>query len=102
MAFTGAIRLMVKDTVATALENIEPGADIEVRLGDEITRVTALENIPFGFKVAISEIPKGSRIIKYGEPIGVASMDIRKGSMVHIQNLEGSRGRGDLSNGGRK
>ena len=35
-------------------------------------------------------------IIKYGESIGRASADIRKGEYVHIHNLEALRGRGDL------
>ena len=38
---------------------------------------------------------KGEHIIKYGEVIGGASADIRKGEYVHIHNLEALRGRGD-------
>ena len=102
MAFTGAIRLSEKDNVATTLENIEPGASVEVRLGDRVTRIKALERIPFGFKVAVVDIARGSPIIKYGESIGVASTDIKEGHLVHIHNLEGTRGRGDLSRGGGK
>ena len=102
MAFTGAIRLSEKDNVATTLENIEPGASVEVRLGDRVTRIKALERIPFGFKVAVVDIARGSPIIKYGESIGLASVDIKEGHLVHIHNLEGTRGRGDLSRGGGK
>jgi altronate dehydratase small subunit len=102
MAFKGAIRLTAKDNVATALENIESGAMIEIRLGDKITKINALDRIPFGFKVAIRDIGRGGPIIKYGESIGVASLDIKEGHLVHIHNLEGTRGRGDLSRGGEK
>ena len=34
--------------------------------------------------------------VKYGESIGVASSDIQEGQLVHVHNLEGARGRGDL------
>lgn len=35
-------------------------------------------------------------VIKYGEIIGKASVEIRKGQHVHVHNLESLRGRGDL------
>ena len=34
--------------------------------------------------------------MKYGERIGIASVDISRGDYVHIHNLEAVRGRGDL------
>lgn len=37
--------------------------------------------------------------MKYGESIGAASSDIKKGDYVHIHNLEALRGRGDLEGG---
>ena len=70
----------------------------EIPLGREKTGrlVTALDAVPFGFKIAVSPMKKGSLVIKYGLPIGVASRDIAPGSLVHIHNIEGARGRGDL------
>ena len=56
----------------------------------------ALDAIPFGFKIALQDILQGEAIRKYGETIGRASSLIAKGTMVHIHNLEGVRGRGDL------
>ncbi|MDP1993088.1 MAG: SAF domain-containing protein [Syntrophales bacterium] len=38
---------------------------------------------------------KGDLIVKYGEPIGIATQDIRIGQHVHVHNLESARGRGD-------
>ena len=52
------------------------------------------DNIPFGHKFAIRDIPEGSLILKYGEPIGVARIDIKAGQHVHVHNLESKRGRG--------
>jgi len=96
MAFKGAVRLTERDNVATNLREANPGSDVEIRSGDRVDNVKALEAIPFGFKIAVMDIARGSHIIKYGESIGLASADIKKGSLVHIHNLEGTRGRGDL------
>lgn len=102
MEFQGAIMISEKDNVATCLEDMEAGTDVEVRLGEEIRCVKALEKIPFGFKIALTEIPAGAHILKYGESIGLASSPIRKGDLVHVHNLEGGKGRGDLAKGGSK
>ena len=96
MAFSGAIRLTEKDNVATSLETADGGSDVEVRLDNRVEKIKALETIPFGFKIAVADIAKGSHIIKYGESIGIAATGIKRGDLVHVHNLEGARGRGDL------
>lgn len=102
MASRGALMLSAKDNVATVLEDIEAGTDVPVRLGREVRNVKALERIPFGFKIAVVSIAKGAEMVKYGEAIGIASVAINEGEMVHIHNLEGVRGRGDMAKGGSK
>lgn len=52
--------------------------------------------VPYGHKIAVTDIPKGAHIMKYGESIGAASTDIKKGDYVHVHNLDALRGRGDL------
>lgn len=93
-----ALLLNPEDTVATALSDAAAGDTAEIILGREKTGrlVTTLDAVPFGFKIAVSPMKKGSLVIKYGLPIGVASRDIAPGSLVHIHNIEGARGRGDL------
>ena len=44
------------DNVATAIEDIEAGTEVPVRLGREVTKTKALERIPFGFKMAVADI----------------------------------------------
>ncbi|HJN51909.1 MAG: UxaA family hydrolase [Pseudomonadales bacterium] len=100
MAFKGALMLSEQDNVATSLEEIAGGADVDIQLGDKLSNVVALEQIPFGFKIAVADIAKDAHVIKYGESIGVASEDIKAGNLVHIHNLGGARGRGDLAKGG--
>lgn len=48
-------------------------------------------------KAALGNIPAGTNIVKYAHVIGRASIDIQSGELVHIHNIEGTRGRGDLN-----
>jgi len=88
-----------QDNVANALEEVLPGDSIHVNMGGETVILHAEEHIPFGFKVAVKDIPVGEPVIKYGRRIGIASRPIRRGTLVHIHNLAGTRGRGDLKRG---
>ncbi|KPK23009.1 MAG: hypothetical protein AMJ70_04485 [Dehalococcoidia bacterium SG8_51_3] len=99
MTARGALMISEKDNVATLLEDVTAGTEVLVRFGSKTDTVNARENITFGFKIAVSDIARGADIIKYGEPIGIASSDIKRGDMVHVHNLEGGRGRGDLMKG---
>lgn len=85
-----------RDNVANVLEEIRPGETVELRLDTEILSIKATEQIPFGFKMAIADIAVDAPVIKYGEPIGRASQPIERGALVHVHNLAGARGRGDL------
>ncbi len=46
------------------------------------------ENIPAGHKFALRDIQVKEYVIKYGEIIGRASQDIRKGEWVHTHNVK--------------
>ena len=96
MAFHGAIMIDAKDNIAVCLEDFQRGAEINVRCGEEIFIVTAIEDIPFGFKIALIDILAGQQVLKYGESIGIASELISMGQLVHVHNIEGEKGRGDL------
>jgi altronate dehydratase small subunit len=91
-----ALIMHPKDNVATTIEEIQPRDQVCIPQGGEVRTLTAVEAIPFGFKIALEEIPHGATIVKYGETIGKASKPIAKGSLVHVHNLEGTRARGDL------
>lgn len=92
-----AIQADELDNVATVFaENVKDGSALEIRdKAGHSQRVTVIGDVPYGHKVAVCDIKKGEHIIKYGEVIGGASADIRKGEYVHIHNLEALRGRGD-------
>ena len=87
-----ALVISSHDNVATALEALEPGR--RLRLGT--VDVAVLEPIPPGHKVALTSIGQGQPIVKYGSPIGLATVEIPAGAHVHIHNVASTRGRGDL------
>ena len=45
-------------------------------------------NISDGHKIAVRDIKCGENIIKYGQPIGHATEDVKKGEKVHTHNLK--------------
>lgn len=83
------------DNVANAVADIEKGDDFACDIDGRAITLKALENIPFGFKAALRDIPAGGDILKYEQVIGKASRAIKAGECVHIHNVEGTRGRGD-------
>jgi altronate dehydratase len=86
------LMVSARDNVATALEALEVGRQLEVEGHALIVR----EAVPAGHKVAMTAIPNGSSVIKYGNEIGRATADIPAGTHVHTHNVASSRGRGDL------
>lgn len=93
-----ALQLTAADSVATALQEIEQGCTFDVIIsGDKVAELIASETIPYGFKVCTREMRKGQDVVKYGHVIGKASQDICVGQLVHVHNIEGNRGRGDLA-----
>jgi len=91
-----ALILNPKDNVASVMEDVAPGDNVAVQGGNETRMLKAIEKIPFGFKMAAADIRQGEAVLKYGEVIGRATINIKKGALVHIHNIEGARGRGDL------
>ena len=81
-----------RDNVATALEALAAGQTIAAN-GRQIT---VQEPIASGHKVALTAIGSGEPIVKYGNPIGTATVDIAAGAHVHIHNVASGRGRGDI------
>jgi len=87
------IVITARDNVATALEALAPGRQIEA--GGQ--SLTVREPIASGHKVALVRIPAGGAVIKYGSTIGTATIDIEPGAHVHVHNVASGRGRGDLA-----
>lgn len=78
-----AFQIDRRDNVATALTPLMPGATGLV--GDVLaSEVDAVTDVPLGHKIALKNIRSGDEILKYGVVIGRATMDIPKGSWVHL------------------
>jgi SAF domain len=88
-----ALVISARDNVATALEPLEPDQRLEMNGGAVVVR----ETIPPGHKIALRAIEAGDPVVKYGSPIGLASVAIAAGAHVHTHNVSSSRGRGDLA-----
>ena len=93
-----ALKINAKDNVAVVLsEGVLAGNTVSVRTHDgESTDLKALNDIPYGHKIAVAAVAPGEEIIKYGEVIGACSHAIVPGEHVHIHNMDSLRGRGDL------
>ena len=74
------IKLNEKDNIGVAPMPIPENT--EINLG-----VLTKDAIPFGHKISLADIKKGSFIYKYGQIIGTASNDILCGQHVHSHNL---------------
>ena len=100
-AFKLALKVDPLDNVATLFANsVLNGMQVGIQDKQGKTQyVTVIGDIPYGHKIAVQGIDKGSRIIKYGECIGAASRAIQQGEYVHIHNMEALRGRGDWKEG---
>jgi hypothetical protein len=73
------LRLDDRDNVTTLLDDrrerdrLDGGAPVD-------------PGIAFGHKVALVPIAAGQPVVKYGQPIGHATSDIRVGEHVHVHN----------------
>ena len=95
MAKAIAVVMNAADNTATAVQAVESDVDVVLSIGGKPVTVHVADPISFGHKFAVRDIPKGEKIIKYGETIGLATQDIKAGRHVHVHNLESGRGRGD-------
>lgn len=84
------------DTVGNVLDDVGAGETVCWTCDGKAFSARALEDIPFGFKMALRPMAEGEAVVKYGNPIGFASRAIAAGELVHVHNVAGGRGRGDL------
>ncbi len=82
------IRIHENDNVMVALRDIAAGEEVDISGG----KITALEPIPTGHKMAIRDIPAGGAVVKYGHPIGNTKDAVMAGSWIHTHNLKTALG----------
>ncbi|MDR2111415.1 MAG: altronate dehydratase family protein [Spirochaetaceae bacterium] len=79
------IRINAQDTVAVALRPLVRGEILPSPAGG--APLTVEDDIPAGHKIALKHIEAGEALIKYGVPIGAASVPIAAGAHVHTHNV---------------
>ncbi|NOV04630.1 UxaA family hydrolase [Paenibacillus planticolens] len=94
---TDSLVMNEKDDVATVLRDVSRGESIHFLKDTDLQTLPLKDSVPFGHKVAIRLIKQGTEVYKYGEIIGRATRDIQAGEHVHVHNIEGTRGRGDMA-----
>lgn len=83
-----------KDTVGVvAVEGLKAGTDMTCVVTADNSAFTMKTNmdVPIGHKIALCDIKNGDTVIKYGQDIGRAVADIKKGEHVHVHNLKTKR-----------
>ena len=86
-----AVVIDQRDNVAVATYQLEAGAEARYPMPDgTLASVTVTDDIPLFHKIALVDIPKGEKVVKYGEFIGVATTDIKRGQHVHTHNCASS------------
>ena len=78
------LRLHPSDNVVVVKRPLKAGVELEAGS----FRFTSAKGIPPGHKLAVTEIPAGERVIKYGQTIGFATQRIAPGEHVHTHNVE--------------
>ena len=83
-----------KDSVGVVvIEGLKANTDMlcVVTSDNSSFHLTSKMDIPIGHKVALTDIKSGDTVWKYGQDIGKAVADIKKGEHVHVHNLKTKR-----------
>jgi altronate dehydratase len=79
------------DSVAVTIEELKEGDVAKYKVGDEMRKITIIQNVPIYHKFALVNVKKGDLVYKYGQVIGKATQDIKIGQHVHTHNITGIR-----------
>lgn len=83
-----ALHINAKDNIAVCTSAVNPGDKVEILEPDGSRNcVTSIAAIAFCNKIALTDIPEGGEILKYGEVIGKATEPIARGSLANDKNI---------------
>ena len=83
-----------KDTVGViVVEGIKAGQELTgwVMEDDSTIKVKALNDVPIGHKVALTDLSDGHTVIKYAQDVGRMTAVAAKGRHVHTHNMKTKR-----------
>lgn len=81
---TSILKINPDDNVVVAIQEQKAGAVITV----DGKKITVLEDVPAGHKIAIKDLAEGENVIKYGFPIGHAKESKKAGSWMNENNIK--------------
>ena len=55
---------------------------------DKTIKITSINEIQLGHKIALKDLKEGDTILKYGHDIGKVVKAIKKGEHVHVHNVK--------------
>ena len=84
---TNAVIIDRRDNIIVVIEPVAKGSTVSYTSGGEEVSLAALDDITIYHKIARTDIVRGASVIKYGERIGEATVDIPKGAHVHVHNI---------------
>ncbi len=90
-----ALVLGATDNVATLISEGKQGDECRLQ-GPKNGTIILKGAIPYGHKVALTDLNAGDDVMKYGQVIGRMTRAVKQGEHVHVHNVESIRGRGDL------
>jgi len=78
------ILLHAADNILVCVAPIAAGEVLTIDAVD----LPAPEAIPVGHKVARTALAAGTKVLKYGAPIGSMTADVKTGAWVHMHNMK--------------
>ena len=81
---TKCFQINPKDNTAVLLE--DGGAAEEIEIVGAEGMIVLQQDIEYGHKVALVDIPPGEAVVKYGICIGHSTQPIRAGEWIHLHN----------------
>ncbi|PVU84279.1 galactonate dehydratase, partial [Cellulomonas sp. WB94] len=78
-----ALLLRADDDVVVLTRELPAGTNVVTATGTVVVR----DDVPRSHKLAVRSVPAGSPVHKYGQSIGLATVDIAAGDHVHVHNL---------------
>ncbi|MCD8339204.1 MAG: UxaA family hydrolase [Burkholderiales bacterium] len=83
-----ALHIHSTDNIAVCTSAVVANDEVTILEPDGSTYVLVAQSaIPFCNKIALKDIPSGEEIVKYGEVIGKATEDIKKGCLADHHNI---------------
>jgi (2R)-sulfolactate sulfo-lyase subunit alpha len=75
------------------VENAKAGEDLTgwIMETDETISLKALDAVPLGHKIALTDLQSGDTVLKYGHDVGRTVAAISKGNHVHVHNMKTKR-----------